>query len=269
MGKLKIALLAVVLLANVVCLSEVAVADSLKDSIQARLNEVLSSQSESTDQILASNGETSFSEEEQDTLLAIEGEDTEAQNSTVHGLMQMEVRVVSAEEMKAQEDTLLQLASASEMSFDCFRRSETECEAIASGAKQMCVWKDNRCAISPAAIAMICEFYCEYSVCLQRLPSVSTEVKCVPKPSATFGLCAAINTMAGCQSQSGLCSWSKKGKCADAPSCCSTASQYCARKTRPNLNRAMRMCGNFTTASDICSFVSDRCSVSTTANVAL
>ena len=160
---------------------------------------------------------------------------------------------VNFDEFLSHDDTFLQLASRGKMSFDCWSHTQDTCES------QYCVWTHDRCTISPSAYALLCDFYCEESICVPPA-NVTSEEKCVPTAEAFAGLCTAIKSKQNCALQGDLCSTTPKGQCVDA--CCSKARAFCRKnKKQGSLASVMQACGSYTTKDKVCQYAKTHCAV--------
>jgi hypothetical protein len=138
------------------------------------------------------------------------------------------------------------------MSFTCFEmKDKATCDS------QYCMWKDDACTISPASYGLLCSFYCDIPSCVQTASENSPpgQANCPVRPDITASLCPAITGADQCKNQSGLCMWSEsESACEDTPSCCTKAETYCRRKTKANLNRAVKGCVGLANAKNMCNY---------------
>jgi hypothetical protein len=159
---------------------------------------------------------------------------------------------LSSEDGSERETTLMQITSTTEMSFNCWSQTQETCES------KDCVWHDDKCTVSASAIGLVCNFYCEASICIPTLPATPPDVACPPKPSSLAGLCSATTTAVNCKAQAPFCSWNGK-TCQDAPSCCTRAISYCKKPRRSQLNNVLGLCEGLATKATLCSFAQDAC----------
>jgi len=159
----------------------------------------------------------------------------------------------SKEEAMQHEDLVLKLTADGRMSFDCWSKPQNECES------QYCIWKSDKCTISPAAYALLCSFYCEDSICVSPSADAPTGIPCFAKPKFVTGLCDAIILQPNCNLQKPMCQHNKGG-CSDAPTCCSRALAYCSDKNpKPKLSKVLHSCAGYANKKTLCGFANSTC----------